>query len=151
VRSSWLVLSVPLLAVAACDDDPIDRDIEGEVTIENGVYGQLSTQQDHVGTSAHVLPDVRVTAYAGSPVTIVEMAITDDRGFFQMETGPGDFAMCTNMATPAQGTSNPGPCTIVTVRDSGNVRRDWVQNLSGGNWCDHACSKDDNIPPNNGF
>ena len=139
MRTLWL-----LVALTACDSDPIDRNIEGEVTIDNGVYGQLSLAADHIGNSAMVLDNVHVTAYTtDSPPKVLMSTSSDERGFFQIQTGPGDFGLCTASATPANGTSNPGPCTITTV-DSGNVRRDWVQNNLGGDWCNGACTADDN-------
>jgi hypothetical protein len=142
VNRLWLVL-----ALAGCNSDPIDRDIDNEVTIENGIYGQLSVAENHFGQSAGVLENVRVTTYTSdSPPMVDENTTTDARGFYQIDTGPGAFAMCAASGSPAQGTSNPGPCTSIDIPDSGNVRRDWVQNLDGGHWCNSACSEEDNQP-----
>ena len=143
MRTLWL-----LVVLTACDSDPIDRNIENEVTIDNGVYGQLTVASDHVGNTAMVLENVHVTGYSGSPPKVLMSTTTDDRGFFQIETGPGMFTLCTASATPSQGTSNPGPCTLATV-DSGNTRRDWVQNNDGGDWCNSACDADDDNVDNN--
>ena len=139
-----------LAALTACNSDPIDRDIEGEITIANGVYGQISVATDHVGNSAMVLDNVRVTAYtADAPPKVLMLTLSDEHGFYQIETGPGTFPMCTGAATPTSGTSNPGPCTLTTI-GSGNSRRDWVQNGAGGVWCNSACDASDNDDdPNN--
>ncbi|HEV7557483.1 MAG TPA: hypothetical protein VGO00_18595 [Kofleriaceae bacterium] len=133
-----------LVLLTACDGDPIDRNIDGEVTIDNGVYGQVSVAADHVGNTAMVLDNLHVTAYtADSPPKVLMSTSSDEHGFFQIQTGPGTFPICTASATPSNGTSNPGPCTLVTV-DSGNTRRDWVQNSKGGTWCNSACEANDN-------
>jgi hypothetical protein len=133
-----------VLLVTACSGDPIDRDIDGLVTIDNGLYGQLTVAQNNTNTStAMVLAGDHVTVFTtDQPPTVLMSTTSDDRGFFQLETGPGTFSECTGSATPANGTTNPGPCTQTTV-DSGNVRRDWVENLLGGNWCNGACTADD--------
>ena len=129
--------------VTACNSDPIDRNIENEVTIDNGIYGQLTVAANNVGSSVMVLANAHVTAFTtDEPPKVLMSTTSDDRGFFQIQTGPGTFSTCTGSATPANGTSNPGPCTQTTV-DSGNVRRDWVQNLNGGDWCNAACTADD--------
>lgn len=103
---------------AGCGDG-IDRDIEGRITIEQGVYGLLVAGCDTDGCHDQVAAHADVLVYAAGEG---DMAVTsDERGVYQVSLPAGDYTLCTSA------------CTAVTV-PYGTVRYDWTSGPGGGHW-----------------
>ena len=113
------LLTVSLLA--ACGDS-IDMDIEGRVTIDQGVYGLLISGCDTSGCKDQPAMGEQVLVYAaGSPGPFSQVR-SDDHGVYQINLVAGDYILCTYSCTP------------ITVLANEKVRYDWVSGPGGGHW-----------------
>ena len=106
------------LLVCGCG---LDRDIEGKVTIQQGVYGQLVDGCDTSGCQDQPASGETVTVYAASASHEYATASADGDGFYEIRLDTGDYTICTYA------------CTEVTV-PSGVVRYDWTSGPGGGEW-----------------
>ena len=103
---------VLLVLIAGCG---LDRNIEGKITIHQGVYGLL-VDQDLPVANAHL-----VVLAAGQRGTYAD-ATSDRDGVYQIELPVADFTLCTSSCTP------------ITVQGSATVRYDWTSGPGGGHW-----------------
>lgn len=109
-----------LLSLLVCGCG-LDRDIEGKVTIQQGVYGQLVAKCGTSGCEDQPASGQHVTMYAASANGSYANATADGDGFYEIEVPAGDYTMCTSS------------CTQITV-PAGIVRYDWVSGPGGGQW-----------------
>lgn len=124
-----------IVLCGGCLSNGIDRDIEPGVSIQQGIYGQLTMTSDVAGQDSTVYKDGHAEAF--DPTTLASQAAVDadPNGIYQLDLPPGRYLVCVNRAPATHGAGNPGPCTTVEW-NNGRVRRDWQGNLSGGWWCE---------------
>lgn len=91
----------------------MDRDIATKVTITQGVYGQLTSDELPVANQA-------VTVY--SAIGTYATATSDGDGVYQMALPNGDYTICTSA------------CTTISTPSSATVRYDWSAGPGGGTW-----------------
>ncbi|HUS28717.1 MAG TPA: hypothetical protein VMZ53_09410 [Kofleriaceae bacterium] len=109
------------LVLVGCGDG-VDRDIEGQITIDQGVYGLLisgcdtSDCQDRPAAGEHVM------VYSPGLNTVYATGMSDRSGVYQLDLEPGDYTLCTYACTP------------ITVPASDRVRYDWTSGPGGGHW-----------------
>ena len=107
------------LLVGGCG---LDRNIEGKVTIQEGVYGQLVQGCDTSGCLDQPDSDEHVVVYAASQSSAYANADSDDDGIYQIELPGGDYTLCTYSCTP------------ISVPEQTLVRYDWTSGPGGGHW-----------------
>jgi hypothetical protein len=100
----------------------LDRNIEGRVTIQQGVYGQLVQGCDSSGCQDQPAAGEHVVVYAASQSSVYASADADGDGFYQVELPAGDYTLCTYS------------CTEISVPDHALVRYDWTSGPGGGRW-----------------
>lgn len=112
-------LSTVAVAVLATGCGGVDRNIEDQITIEQGVYGLLiagcDTSNCRDQPAAHA--EVNVYVPGDDPVRVA----SDADGVYQISLPPGDYTMCTETCTP------------LTI-PAGTIRYDWTSGPGGGNW-----------------
>ena len=113
----WLIA---LLAVGC--GDAIDENIEGQITIEQGVYGLLISGCDTSGCHDQPAAGEEVIVYAAGQDH--QSVTADDGGVYEIRLPAGDYTLCTSVCTP------------VTV-PAGTVRYDWKSGPGGGAWSPH--------------
>jgi|SRR5678815_1090531 len=106
---SWLIA----LLVAGCGSG--ESDIEGQITIDEGVYGLLLADGQPAANR-------QLIVYAPGENLIHTRATSNIDGVYQIELTAGDFALCADS------------CTAVTVRELDLVRYDWTSGPGGGFW-----------------
>jgi hypothetical protein len=74
----------------------LDGDIEDRVTIEQGVYGQLTTYNDTAPILATTYLSWPVRVYSAPRGTSEPLATTesDERGFYEVALAPGAYEVC---------------------------------------------------------
>jgi hypothetical protein len=93
----------------------VDRNIEDRVTIHEGVYGLLVTNElPIVGTE--------VMVYAAGDQGVFAKATSDHDGVYQIDLPTGDYTLCTEACTP------------IATPTSATVRYDWTSGPGGGSW-----------------
>lgn len=107
------------LVVCGCG---LDRNIDGKVTIDQGVYGQLITGCDTSGCQDQPAAGEHVVVYAASQSSTYASADADTDGFYEIALPAGDYTLCTYS------------CTEITVPDRSTVRYDWTSGPGGGRW-----------------
>jgi len=97
--------------------------VESQITITQGVYGQL------VDTQSHPIAAAVVTAFGPpGPSDPVASNKTNHDGVYQLGI-VGDFWLCTPTSCTA---------TIVNVPDGALVRFDWTNGPDGGRWWSYS-------------
>ena len=93
----------------------VDRDIEGKVTIQQGVYGLLVTND---------LPasNQDVTVFAVGAQSVFATMTSDHDGVYQIDLPDGEYTLCTSACTP------------ISTPASDTVRYDWTSGPGGGSW-----------------
>jgi len=114
---SWLIA---LLAVGC--GASVDRDIEDEITIDQGVYGLLIAGCDTTGCKDQPASGERVVVYAPGEPGALARATADQEGIYQIDLAAGDYTLCTYS------------CTAITVPASDVIRADWTSGPGGGDW-----------------
>ena len=114
---SWLIA---LLTVVGCAT--VDRDIEDQITIQQGVYGLLISGCDTTGCKDQPASGERVVVYAPGETGAFARATSDQEGIYQIDLAAGDYTLCTYS------------CTAVTVPESDVIRADWTSGPGGGAW-----------------
>jgi len=104
-----------LLLGAGCGG--LDGDIEDEITIEQGVYGQLLKGCD--GCTDQPAVNEEVTVYV--PGHDDQSVMSDGHGVYELGLPAGDYTLCTSVCTP------------ITV-PYGIIRYDWTSGPGGGTW-----------------
>jgi hypothetical protein len=117
-RTHRVVAALALALVVGCGgrDATLDRHVEDLVSIQHGLYGQV-TAVDDVGSPAPTyLPGFGVEAFAvpaGTTLGAPEASTTSAaRGFYELALPTGDHVVC----------SSYGRCVVVTLAD-GELRR----------------------------
>ncbi len=116
------VASLVLVAATACSDDcptiVLDDCIESAVSLQQGVYGRVVSQQDvridECPGQSQPWPQNPIGLYvAGSDTPVVE-DVSDSNGIYELPAAAGDYLVCRSV----------GNCMDVTVPESGRVRVD---------------------------
>jgi len=114
----WLsTLAVAVVAAGGCGG--LDRHIEDQITIEQGIYGLLISGCDTDGCRDKPAANADVVVYVADSDDI--LATSDDDGVYEIALPPGDYELCTSSCTP------------VTV-PAGTIRYDWTSGPGGGHW-----------------
>ncbi|MBV8761358.1 MAG: hypothetical protein JO257_28935 [Deltaproteobacteria bacterium] len=100
----------------------LDRNIEGKVTIDQGVYGLLVHGCDSSGCQDQPAGGEHVTVYSASASSAYANADSDSDGVYQINLPAGDYTLCTYSCTP------------ISVPDASIVRYDWTSGPGGGHW-----------------
>ena len=124
-----------LLLFTGCLAGGIDRHIEPDITIQQGIYGQLTMTSDVAGQDSTIYKDGHAEAFDRTTLASLASVDADASGVYQLDLPPGSYLVCVNRAPATHGAGNPGPCTNVDW-NNGRVRRDWEGNLSCGWWCE---------------
>ena len=111
-----LVVSV----VASCGG--VDHDIEGHVTIEQGVYGLLISGCEMSGCEDQPAIGEEVVVFAAGSSGYFSKVRSDDNGVYQINLVAGDYTLCISS------------CTTITVPTKGKIRVDWTSGPGGGHW-----------------
>jgi hypothetical protein len=131
--------SVLLVLAAACTSPSgLDRDIEPQVTVTQGIYGQLSSLSDS-GQPTAAFAAGKVTVYDQQTVAVHMFTTSNQDGVYQMWLETGTYFLCALDCTPLD---NNSCCTLAFVPD-GRVRRDYEANIGGGDWCTSGTCPDD--------
>jgi hypothetical protein len=131
IRPTLRLLAVAsALAASACGDEErtLDRHVEDLVTIDQGVYGQITSVSDVGPSAADYLPGFTVEVYVvpvgterGTPVA--STASEASRGFYKVSLSAGDHLVCTAS----------GSCVVVTLA-AGEVLRLDYESGPGPGW-----------------
>jgi hypothetical protein len=122
VAPSRLEMRFALFALLVAGGCGLDRNIEGKVTIQQGVYGQLVRGCDTSGCQDQADSDEHVVVYAASESSAFATADSDGDGVYQIDLPPGDYTLCTYSCTP------------INVPGQTVVRYDWTSGPGGGHW-----------------
>ena len=104
----WLIA-----LVAACGVG--DRDIEDQITIQQGVYGLVTSADDEPAV-------VQIVVYAPGENGTHARASSNDTGVYEIDLAAGDYTLCIES------------CTSITVPEHGKIRYDWTNGPGGGRW-----------------
>jgi hypothetical protein len=107
------LLSGVVIAGVATGCGGLDRDIEDQITIDQGVYGLLLADDQR--------PAVNVEVVVYAPGSDDAEGTSDGDGVYQFAVPPGDYTLCTSSCVP------------VSV-PAGTVRYDWTSGPGGGSW-----------------
>jgi hypothetical protein len=96
-----ITLAVLSTIGASCVESEHEWAPEDSVTISSGIYGQTMASCPQVGVPCTAQPaaDVAVAAYEGDALPTVTskpagVAMSDERGFFQLSLPTGTFRLC---------------------------------------------------------
>lgn len=106
-----------LLFGAGCG--AVDRNIEDQISIEQGIYGLLISGCDTSGCNDQPAANEKVVVYVPGDDEL--KVLSDSDGIYEIDLPAGDYTLCTYSCTP------------VTV-PSGTVRYDWTSGPGGGHW-----------------
>lgn len=111
-----------LVLVTACG---LDRNIESEVQITHGVYGQLVHACDVATCQDQPLAGVEVSAIIPGARAPIATNTSNADGVYQLGVISGDYFVCT-----------PSSCTpaAIYVPEHDRVRYDWLSGPNGGRW-----------------
>lgn len=117
VKAAMRLVLFALLVGAGCIG--FDRDIEDQITIEQGVYGLLISGCDTSGCNDQPAAHAQVVVYVPGEDDFKVKA--DGKGVYEIDLPAGDYTLCTYSCTP------------VTV-PTGIIRYDWTSGPGGGEW-----------------
>lgn len=100
----------------------VDREIEDQITIDQGVYGLLISGCDTSGCQDQPAAGEHVVVFAAGQDGAYAMATSDENGVYQIDLEAGDYTLCTYNCTP------------ITVPPYDTVRYDWTSGPGGGKW-----------------
>jgi hypothetical protein len=113
---------VGLNALAACG--VVDRNVEPQRTITQGIYGQTTTAGDQLAPTENYDHDIALAIYDVDPFVSEATAITtrrtDAQGFYEADLAPGDYWICRTFGPGGR----PSCCTF-SVTEGSTVRRDY--------------------------
>ena len=109
-----------VLLLGACGG--VDHDIEGQITIEQGVYGLLISGCDTAGCHDQPAAGEHVVVYAAGATGVFSQVLSDKDGVYQINLVAGDYLLCTSS------------CTAITVPANDKIRYDWTSGPGGGSW-----------------
>lgn len=112
------------LGLAACSEASpgIDRQVEDRLTISSGVYGQTTSLDDVGNNSPQYYPMTLSVFTSQDHNAAVASATSDQRGFYQIQLAPADYAICTSFDR----------CSPVSVTDRQCVRLDYSFSFGPG-------------------
>lgn len=111
-----------ICVLASCAADPQAE--LNNVSIDQGVYGWLTTACDTGNCPQEPFANVTVNISAAGQTAVLATTKSDDAGVYSLALPAGDYQLCTF------------GCTAVTVPPSTKVRWDWEAGPGGGLWCD---------------
>lgn len=111
-----------VLALLAVGCGGLDRDIEDDITIDQGVYGLLISGCDTSGCQDQPAAGEQVTVFAAGENRAHSMVTSDGKGIYQIDLEAGDYTLCTSS------------CTAISVPAFETVRYDWTSGPGGGSW-----------------
>ena len=111
-------------------------DIEGDITITQGIYGRTLMTHDVGHHDPTPLVRIPVTAYRHVTRAYVHATQSDGDGVYQLQVPPDDYLLCVADAEPPTEEPLPdlGSCQVV-VWSGGLIRLDWGASVTGGIWC----------------
>src|SRR5262245_53356805 len=107
----WLIAVLAL----GCGGCGVDRDLDDQITIQQGVYGLLLSKDR---PEAHQV----VIVFEAGDAGIHARATSATDGVYQIDLAAADYTLCIET------------CTSVTVPDHDTVRYDWTSGPGGGTW-----------------
>lgn len=116
MRSAVLLIAV----LGACGG--LDRDIEDQVTIEQGVYGLLVSGCDTTGCNDQPAAGQQVMVFAPGVDRALTLTYSDDEGVYQIDLEDGDYTLCTYSCVP------------ISIPAATKIRADWTSGPGGGVW-----------------
>lgn len=116
MRSAVLLVAV----LGACGG--LDRNIEDQITIDQGVYGLLISGCDTSGCNDQPAAGEQVMVFAPGAYRTHSMVLAGNDGVYEIDLEPGDYTLCTQS------------CTSISVAAAATVRADWVSGPGGGHW-----------------
>jgi hypothetical protein len=119
-----------IVLLFACGSD-VDRNIEPYVRLEQGVYGQMTSD---------ATPNTKIRVGTFEPDTNIRLGLanTDARGIYQLTEPIGTVELCLEDETPHSFAASVD-CIVVLV-PAGISRQDWTLDDAGPHWCDGPCS-----------
>jgi hypothetical protein len=122
IRRGWSSAIFVALAALGCGGggEGIDRHVEDLVTIDQGIYGQI-TSADDVGDADHAyLAGFGVDVYTIPDGTVLGTPLANtvsgqERGYYELALDAGDWLVCTRFQR----------CVIVTVAAGQRLRLDY--------------------------
>lgn len=126
--------AIHLFLLAGCLDG--SKPHQPTKTVDQGVYGVLTSTSDVAGQPDLPYADAGITAFVGEDV--LDSVTSDADGGYALALPAGSYVLCTLGAAPStladQWQHNcAGKCTQVDV-PPGALVADWAANLSGGLW-----------------
>lgn len=122
MRPLHILLASSLLA--GCGGS-VDRNIEGRVTLSQGVYGQTIDYNDVApGSFEYMSEKLRVFAAPRGDSAAIAETTSDDRGFYEIQLETGDFEICINADRT---------CHAFTIAEQARIRLDY-QSFEPGWW-----------------
>jgi hypothetical protein len=100
----------------------LDRDIEDQITIEQGVYGLLVSGCDTSGCHDQPANGEQVMVFAPGEDHAVATVNAGTDGVYQIVLEDGDYTVCTYS------------CVSISVPAATLVRADWTSGPGGGQW-----------------
>ena len=116
MRSAVLLIAV----LGACGG--LDRDIEDQVTIDQGVYGLLIAGCDTAGCNDQPAAGQQVMVFAPGEDRAHSVTTADDDGVYQIDLEDGDYTLCTSSCVP------------ISIPAATKIRADWTSGPGGGVW-----------------
>lgn len=108
----WVVL----LGLGCSEDAAIDRDVEDQLTISSGVYGQTTARDDVAAYNPIEYHQMSLAVFSSIDRTTPIANVTSSvNGFFEVALSPGDYAICTAFQR----------CSEFSVADGQCVRLDY--------------------------
>jgi len=100
----------------------VDRQVEDHLTIASGVYGQTTSVDDVGDHSPQYYPMTLSVFNSSDHNAVLASARSDERGFYQIQLSPGDYAICTSFDR----------CTSFLVSDGQCIRLDYEFSVGPG-------------------
>ncbi len=122
------VIGAVVVGMLGCGSPGIGHDVEGLLTISQGVYGQTYQVDDVCPGQVCEVSAVSVEMTVSSPVLPSPATVQsgDRLGFYELALPVGDFESCVPQAFRR--------CTRFSVSPGQRVRRDLEYGVGGGFW-----------------
>ena len=111
-------------ALTACGEanTSIDRQVESQLTIASGVYGQTTSVDDVGSNSPQYFPMTLSVFNSEDHNAALANARSDERGFYEIQLSPGEYTICTSFDR----------CTPLPVSDGQCIRLDYEFSVGPG-------------------
>ena len=122
------VIGAAMIGVLGCGNTGIGHDVEGLLTISQGVYGQTYQVDDVCPGHVCEVSAVSVEVTVSSPVLTSTVTVQSGGrlGFYEIALPAGDFESCVPQALQR--------CTQFSVGPGQRIRRDLEYGVGGGFW-----------------